>query len=71
VAGLGDSTRNRFRTLGLTLWRNRTKLAGYLGVVAGALQMGFAEGQHWPMLLLGAAVAGIGHFNDQQRAPPQ
>ena len=55
------------RALWLTIWRNRTKVAGYLGVTVGAFQVGLLGGQHWPMCLLGAAVAAIGHYNDSQR----
>jgi hypothetical protein len=33
-------------------------------VIAAAVQMAIAEGQHWPMLLLGALVAAIGHYNE-------
>jgi hypothetical protein len=39
-------------------------------VVVGAVQMAVAEGQHWPMCLLGAAVALIGHYNDQHQSSP-
>lgn len=47
------------------VWRNRTKVAGYIGVIAGAAQMALLSGQHWPMVVLGAAVAGIGYYNDR------
>jgi hypothetical protein len=49
----------------MKVWSNRTKLIGYIGVIAAAVQMAIAEGQHWQMLLLGATVAAIGHYNDQ------
>jgi hypothetical protein len=39
-----------------------------LGVVVAGVQMGIAEGQHWPMLLLGAATVAIGHYNDIQQS---
>jgi hypothetical protein len=42
---------------------------GYAGVVAGTVQIAIAEGQHWPMLLLGAAVAALGHYNDRHQSP--
>lgn len=67
MAGFGDSVGHRLRALGLELWRNRTKIAGYAGVISGAVQMAVAEGQHWQMLLLGAAVAAIGHYNDSHQ----
>ena len=54
----------RARALWLKLWGNRTKIAGYSGVICGAVQMAVAEGQHWQMCLLGALVAAIGHYND-------
>lgn len=44
---------------------------GYAGAVVAAAQMAVAEGQHWPMLLLGLAVAAIGHYNDAVREYPQ
>ncbi len=53
----------------MTLWKNRTKLAGYVGVIAGAFQVGLLGGQHWPMCALGALVAGIGHYNDHATEP--
>ena len=55
----------RARALWVVIWGNRTKIAGYAGVIAAAVQMAVAEGQHWQMLLLGATVAAIGHYNDQ------
>lgn len=48
-----------------SLWRHRTRITGYLGIIGASVQMAVAEGQHWPMLLLGATVAAIGHYNDQ------
>jgi hypothetical protein len=56
------------RALWLTLWCNRTKITGYVGVIAGAFQVGLLGGQHWPMCALGALVAGIGHYNDRNPA---
>jgi hypothetical protein len=29
--------------------------------------MAVAQGQHWQMLVLGALVAAIGHYNDRHR----
>jgi hypothetical protein len=69
MAEFGGAVGDRLRALGLAAWRRRTKIAGYIGVVAGAAQMAIAEGQHWPMLLLGVVVAGIGHYNDQPQSP--
>jgi hypothetical protein len=60
----------RARALWLIVWNNRTKIAGYTGVVVGAVQMAVAEGQHWQMCLLGAVVAAIGHYNDQHPSSP-
>lgn len=48
----------------MKVWSNRTKLVGYLGVIAGSIQLALAGGQHWPMCMLGASVAAIGHYND-------
>jgi hypothetical protein len=31
--------------------------------------MAIAEGQHWQMLVLGALVAAIGHYNDRHPSP--
>jgi hypothetical protein len=67
MGGFCRAVRNRLRAFGVTAWANRTKIAGYIGVVSGAVQMAVAEGQHWQMLLLGAVVAAIGHYNDQER----
>jgi hypothetical protein len=61
------AARDRLRAFGVRAWANRTKIAGYIGVVSGAVQMALAEGQHWQMLVLGAVVAAIGHYNDQAR----
>lgn len=66
-SGTESAAPGRARALWLKLWRNRTKIAGYVGVVSGAVQMAVAEGQHWQMLLLGALVAAIGHYNDQHQ----
>jgi hypothetical protein len=51
----------------MKLWRNRTKIVGYLGVIIGAVQAAIAGGQHWQTCLLGAAIAAIGHYNDQHQ----
>lgn len=67
MGGFCRAVRNRLREFWLALWRNRTKTAGYLGIVGGSVQMALAEGRHWPMILLGAAVAAIGHYNDRQQ----
>lgn len=52
------------------VWRNRTKVLGYLGIIGASVQMALVEGQHWGMLLLGAAVAAIGHYNDRHQGDP-
>jgi hypothetical protein len=70
MAGFCRAVGNRSRAIGLALWRSRTKTLGYLGVVVAAVQMGIAEGQHWPMLLLGALTVAIGHYNDIQQSRP-
>jgi hypothetical protein len=69
MGGFCRAVRNRSRALGVVAWANRTKMLGYAGVVAGTVQIAIAEGQHWPMLLLGAMVAAIGHYNDRHREP--
>jgi hypothetical protein len=48
------------------VWRNRTKVAGYIGILAGTVQTAFLAGQHWQIMLLGVVVALIGHYNDTQ-----
>ncbi len=70
-SGTAGAPPGRARALWLKVWHNRTKIMGYAGVISGAVQMAFAEGQHWQMLLLGAAVAAIGHYNDSVREYPQ
>lgn len=67
-SGTAGTPPGRARALWLTLWHNRTKVAGYAGVVAGAVQMAIMEGQHWQLALLGACVAAIGHYNDHAAA---
>jgi hypothetical protein len=47
------------------LWANRTKITGYAGVIGGSVEMGILGGQHIGLVLLGAAVAAIGHYNDR------
>ena len=66
MGGFCRAVGNRLRALGVGLWCNRTKTLGYVGVVAGALRMGIEGGEHWPLLLLGALTAAIGHYNDLQ-----
>lgn len=57
------------KRMGALIWRNRTKFAGYAGVIFGAAQA--AQGQSWRTLLLGCTVAAIGHYNDYaNRAAP-
>lgn len=68
MGGFCDPVGNRLRALALTLWANRTKVAGYAGVTAGAVQMAVMQGQHWQLTLLGATVAAIGHYNDSHAA---
>ena len=67
TSGTACAPPGRARALWLIVWRNRTKVMGYLGAMVGAVQMAVAEGQHWQMLLLGLAVAAIGHYNDSVR----
>lgn len=69
-SGAACAPPGRARALWLKLWSNRTKLIGYFGVIAAAVQMAIIEGQHWQLLLLGALVAAIGHYNDQQVGQP-
>jgi len=59
---VGVAAWNQLKALGVTLWANRTKAAGYLGVALGTLQV--LQGQPMHTLLLGTAVALIGHYND-------
>jgi len=67
MGGLIGAIGDRLRELGIVLWQNRTKVAGYAGVISGAIQMSVAAGQHWQMLVLGALVAAIGHYNDRHQ----
>lgn len=60
--GFGVAVWNRIKALGVTLWANRTKTAGYLGVALGTIQL--LQGQPMHTLWLGTAVALIGHYND-------
>lgn len=64
-SGTACTPPGRARTLWVKLWSNRTKITGYAGVIAASVQMALAVGQSWPMLLLGALVAAIGHYNDR------
>lgn len=64
MAGFGVAAWNRLRALGVGLWKNRTKFAGYAGVIAGSVQIARAAGGGWQTCLLGAVVAAIGHYND-------
>jgi hypothetical protein len=64
-SGTEGAPPGRARALWIKLWSNRTKLIGYIGVIAASVQMAIAEGQHWQMLLLGAVVAAIGHYNER------
>lgn len=66
-SGTACEAPGRARALWLKVWRNRTKIAGYAGVIAGSVQMAIAEGQHWQLIVLGAIVASIGHYNDQHQ----
>lgn len=63
-SGTESAAPGRARALWITFWKNRTKFAGYAGVIAGAVQMAQAAGAGWQTCLLGAAVAAIGHYND-------
>lgn len=67
MGGLIGAIGDRLRELRVALWENRTKVAGYLGVLSASIQMAVAQGQHWQMLVLGALVAAIGHYNDRHR----
>lgn len=67
MGGLIGAIGDRLRELRVVLWENRTKVAGYLGVLSASVQMAVAQGQHWQMLVLGALVAAIGHYNDRHR----
>lgn len=68
-SGTEGEAPGRTRALWLKVWKNRTKAAGYLGVIAGSVQMAILQGQHWQLTLLGAMVAAIGHFNDHAYDP--
>jgi hypothetical protein len=63
-SGTESTPLSRARALWVKMWANRTKVLGYAGVAAGALQMAFTAGQHWQLALLGALTAAIGHYND-------
>lgn len=67
-SGATSAPVGRARALWLTIWANRTKVTGYLGVIGGSIQMALLGGEHWPMAVLGAAVAAIGHYNDHANA---
>lgn len=69
ASGTESDPPGRARALWLKIWCRRTKIVGYVGVIAGAVQMGIAEGQHWQLLLLGATIAAIGHYNDHANTP--
>ena len=69
MGGLGAAIGDRLREIWVACWHNRTKVAGYAGVVSGAVQMAILEGQHWQLIVLGALVAAIGHYNDHANAP--
>lgn len=64
-SGTEGAPLGRARALWVALFRNRTKIAGYLGVIGGSVEMGLLGGQHVGLVLLGAAVAAIGHYNDR------
>ena len=68
-SGAACASPGRARALWVTLWGNRTKIAGYLGVIGGSVEMAILGGQHLGMVILGAAVAAIGHYNDRHPAP--
>jgi hypothetical protein len=53
---------------------NRTKIAGYMGVMLGAMEMNLESLQWIPapkrgmlLFILGIVTAGIGHYNDRHR----
>jgi len=52
---------------GTFVWSNRTKVAGYLGVIGGSVEMGITMREHVGLIVLGATVAAIGHYNDRDR----
>lgn len=64
MGGFYCATRDRLRAIGVALWCNRTKVIGYAGVITGSIYMAILQGQHWQLVLFGAIVAGIGHYND-------
>ena len=51
------------------VWSHRTKLTGYLGIIGFSVKAGLEMHQRLPMIVFCAAVAAIGHYNDQGRAP--
>lgn len=63
-SGTESAPPGRARALWMIVWGNRTKIVGYVGVIAGSVQMAVTAGQHWQLALLGALVAAIGHYND-------
>ncbi len=63
-SGTASTATGRARALWMTVWRHRTKITGYLGISAAAVQTALLQGQRWQLALLGAAVAAIGHYND-------
>jgi hypothetical protein len=64
-SGTACAPTGRARALWVVLWANRTKITGYAGVIGGSVEMGILGGQHIGLVLLGAAVAAIGHYNDR------
>jgi hypothetical protein len=68
MGGFCRATWDRLRALGLKAWSRRTTLAGYLGIIGGSVQMGIEGREHLGMIILGASVAAIGHFNARQAA---
>lgn len=64
-SGTEGAPPGRARALWLTVYANRTKVIGYAGVVTGSIYMAVQAGQHWQLVLLGALVAALGHYNDR------
>jgi hypothetical protein len=52
--------RDKLKQCALWLHANRTKVMGYAGVALGAVQ----GAQGWHTMVLGVAVALVGHYND-------
>lgn len=66
MGGFCRAVGNRLRAIGVKTWSRRTTVMGYLGVIGGSVEMAILGGQHVGLVILGASVAAIGHYNELQ-----